>query len=271
MFVMTIDQRGSTGSQDLVPDLLVRIARLELPGAEQPVFERSVGDEVQGVVHGPSSVVEIALQALRSGRWYVGIGVGSVSLAPGASPREGTGTAFVAARKAVELAKAAGAQVPLSVVPGIMGKTGGGVTAGEGSQACAHAEAVLRLLGRLVQDRTEAQWRVVDALRRHGPCGQGPGRHGSQKQVAHELGISEQSVSRTVLRSGWQEEWAARPAAAMLLAWADSQIGGFVQDDGVPKGADASRDDRAPREPQALAEPARRADDPTENRNEGDR
>ena len=241
MFVLTIDQRGSTGAQDLVPDLLAGIAALQLPGTEQPVFERTVGDEVQGVVSDPLAVVEIALHALRAGRWYVGIGVGTVSLAPGASPREGTGTAFVAARKAVELAKAAGPQVPLSVVPGIMAKTGGGVPGGEGSQACANAEAVLRLLGRLVQDRTEAQWRVVDALRRLGsdsaglgrqaPRGQGPGRHGSQKQVALELGISEQSVSRTVLRSGWQEEWAARPAAAMLLGFADSQISGPFKDD----------------------------------------
>ncbi len=222
---MTIDQRGSTGAQDLVPDLLGRIAALQLPGTGEPLFERTVGDEVQGVVPDASAVVEIALHALRVGRWYVGIGVGSVSLAPGASPREGTGTAFVAARKAVELAKAAGPQVPLSVVPGIMAKTGGSVPAGEGNQACANAEAVLRLLGRLVQDRTEAQWRVVDALRRLGT-----GRHGSQKQVALELGISEQSVSRTVLRSGWQEEWAARPAAAMLLGIADSQINGPSKD-----------------------------------------
>ena len=223
---MTIDQRGSTGAEDLVPDLLARIAALQLSGTGKPVFERTVGDEVQGVVPDASAVVEVALHALRVGRWYVGIGVGTVSLAPGASPREGTGTAFVAARKAVELAKAAGQQVPLSVVPGIMAKTGGSGPAGEGSQACANAEAVLRLLGRLVQDRTEAQWRVVDALRRLGPA-----RHGSQKQVALDLGISEQSVSRTVLRSGWQEEWAARPAAAMLLGIADSQISGPLQDD----------------------------------------
>ncbi|WAJ34124.1 hypothetical protein OUO20_03835 [Arthrobacter sp. FX8] len=31
-------------------------------------------------------------------------------------------------------------------------------------------------------------------------------------------------MSRTVLRSGCQEEWAARPAASMLLGYADSQI-----------------------------------------------
>ncbi|KRE79092.1 hypothetical protein [Arthrobacter sp. Soil764] len=235
MFVMTIDQRGSTGDQDRVPALLGQVSRLELPQSGHPVFDRSVGDEVQGVVRDPSTVVEIALHALREGRWYVGIGVGSVSLPPGASPREGTGTAFVAARKAVEIAKGAGSQVPLSVMAGIMaGETRGGIPAGgpagEGVQACANAEAVLRLLGRLVQDRTEAQWRVVDALRRLGTGGQGAGRHGSQKQVARELGISEQSVSRTVLRAAWQEEWAARPAASMLLGFADTQVAQAVKD-----------------------------------------
>ncbi|NUS36277.1 MAG: MarR family transcriptional regulator [Pseudarthrobacter sp.] len=230
MFVMTIDQRGSTGDVDRVPSLLSGLAGLDLahleprrsapdrPAPDPPVFERSVGDEVQGVVPDPATVVAIALQVLREGRWYVGIGVGTVSIPPGASPREGTGTAFVAARKAVELAKAAGPQVPLSVVAGSIAGNGA-IRAEEAVKACANAEAVLRLLGRLVQERTDAQWRVVDALRRRGP-----GRHGSQKQVALELGITEQSVSRTVFRSGWQEEWAARPAAAMLLEYAHSLI-----------------------------------------------
>ncbi|NUP60279.1 MAG: MarR family transcriptional regulator [Pseudarthrobacter sp.] len=230
MFVMTIDQRGSTGDVDRVPGLLSGLAGLDLahleprrsapdrPAPDPPVFERSVGDEVQGVVPDPATVVAIALQVLREGRWYVGIGVGTASIPPGASPREGTGTAFVAARKAVELAKAAGPQVPLSVVAGSIAGNGG-IRAEEAVKACANAEAVLRLLGRLIQERTDAQWRVVDALRR-----QGPGRHGSQKQVALELGITEQSVSRTVFRSGWQEEWAARPAAAMLLEYAHSLI-----------------------------------------------
>jgi len=230
MFVMTIDQRGSTGDQDRVPALLEQLARLELPGTDKPIFDRSVGDEVQGVVRDAAAVVEIALHALRGGRWYVGIGVGTVALPPHASPREGTGTAFVAARRAVELAKGAGSQVPLSVVPGMMAGEAAKGAAGEGVRACANAEAVLRLLGRLVQDRTQAQWRVVDALRRLGTPGQRQGRHGSQKHVALELGISEQSVSRTVIRSGWQEEWAARPAASMLLGYADSRLGQALED-----------------------------------------
>jgi hypothetical protein len=219
MYVLTIDQRGSSTDADRVPELIAELAKLT-PAA----FERSVGDELQGLIEEPAEAVDVALHALRSGHWYIGIGIGAVMLATGASPREGTGTGFVAARKAVELAKSASGHVPLSVVSGSIGRTAEVPQhAREGALACANAEAVLRLIGRLVQERTAAQWRVVDRLRR---LQDGGGRHGSQKQVAKELGITEQSVSRTVLRSGWQEEWAARPAAAMLLAHAHSQIEG---------------------------------------------
>lgn len=210
MYVLTIDQRGSTNDVDRVPELLGAL------GSHGVRFERSVGDEVQGVLQDPSLVVDVTLHALRSGHWYVGIGVGPGTLPPDASPREGSGAAFVAARKAVERAKSAASHVPAAVVAGRQ-EHGPAV-------ACANAEAVLRLVGRLVQDRTEAQWRVVDALRAKSGTEQGPGRHGLQKQVARDLGISEQSVSRAVLRSGWQEEWAARPAVEMLLATAHRLI-----------------------------------------------
>jgi DNA-binding transcriptional LysR family regulator len=214
MYVLTIDQQGSTTDVDRVPDLIAALRNLT------PVpFERSVGDELQGVVEDAADVVDVALHALRDGHWYVGIGIGMVALAPGASPREGSGSGFVAARKAVELAKGAAGQVPLSVVSGSMVR-GKDLQphAQEDAVASANAQAVLRLIGRLVQQRTEAQWRVVDRLR----AVQGVVGHGSQKQVARELGITEQSVSRAVLRSAWQEEWAARPAAAMLLDYAHS-------------------------------------------------
>jgi hypothetical protein len=217
MYVLTIDQRGSSSDVDRVPELISA-----LRGLTPAPFERSVGDELQGVVEHAAEVVDIALHALRSGNWYVGIGIGTVQLAPGDSPREGSGSGFVAARKAVELAKSAAGQVPLSVVSGTMGR-GRDIPpqAREGAVSSANAQAVLRLIGRVVQQRTQAQWRVVDRLR---ASRGGEARHGSQKHVAHELGITEQSVSRAVLRSGWQEEWAARPAAAMLLDYAHSQI-----------------------------------------------
>jgi hypothetical protein len=211
MYVLTIDQRGSRSDVDRVPDLIAGLAALTTA-----TFERSVGDEIQGVVDDAAQVVDIALHALRGGHWYVGIGIGAVHLAAGGSPREGSGSGFVAARKAVELAKGAAGQVPLSVVADNVGREDVNAREGE-AVASANAQAVLRLIGRLVQDRSAAQWRVVDRLR---ALDGGAGRHGSQKRVAKDLGITEQSVSRALLRSGWQEEWAARPAAAMLLEFA---------------------------------------------------
>ena len=77
MYVLTIDQRGSTADVDRVPDLITALRSL----ASAP-FERSVGDELQGVVEHAEDVVEIAMYALRSGHWYVGIGV-----VPCSSPR----------------------------------------------------------------------------------------------------------------------------------------------------------------------------------------
>ena len=222
MYVMTIDQRGSSTDVDRVPGLLAEVAKL-CPDAR---FERSVGDEIQGVLEHPGPVVELALHALRSGRWYVGIGVGPVELPLPASPREGAGPAFVAARAAVERAKAASSHVPLAVVSGgrPRGSAAGSAEEPPGATECANAEAVLRLIGRVVQDRTAAQWKVVDALRglRQGQTG----AHGTQKIAARQLGITEQSVSRALLRSGWQEEWAARPAAEMLLALAHGLTAG---------------------------------------------
>jgi hypothetical protein len=230
---MTIDQRGSTTDVDRVPDLLAELSALS--GAGQ--FERSVGDEVQGVLEHPADVVEIALHALRGGRWYVGIGVGAVDQPLPKSPREGSGPAFVAARLAVDRAKASAAHVPIAVVagvprrgqapppPGASPDAGPGAGAArDGARACANAEAVLRLIGRLVQDRSGAQWKVVDVLR---SVQQGQtSTHGTQKIAARKLGITEQSVSRALLRSGWQEEWAARPAAEMLLSLAHGLITG---------------------------------------------
>lgn len=111
MFVMTIDQRGSRQGPDLVPELLSALADIPVLLA----FERSVGDEVQGLLDSPKSVIEVAMRALRSGQWYVGIGVGDVDEPLAASPREGSGAAFVQARQAVDKAKRTGERVPLSV------------------------------------------------------------------------------------------------------------------------------------------------------------
>lgn len=199
MFVLTIDQAGSRSTTDRIPDLLDLLA--PIPTALP--WERSVGDEAQGALTRARDVVDAVLLCLRSGGWYVGIGIGGVEEPFPRSPREARGSAFVAARRAVERAKKTGERAPLAVE-----------APDGGARAAAEAEGVLALLGRHVLGRSEAEWRILDLLQ--------PGERGTQTAVARTLGISPQAVSKAAARAAWHEEHAVRPAAARLLAWADA-------------------------------------------------
>jgi hypothetical protein len=68
-------------------------------------FERSAGDEMQGLVKDPESAVNITLDALSTDEWWVGIGVGHVDEPTPKSVRESSGSALEHARVAVERAK----------------------------------------------------------------------------------------------------------------------------------------------------------------------
>ncbi|MBF0687592.1 MAG: hypothetical protein IR158_07465 [Cellulomonas sp.] len=192
MFVMTIDQRGSRRGTDRVPELLAALAGVPVVRG----FERTVGDEVQGVLDDPDVVVDTALQVLRDGGWSVGIGAGVVDEPLPASPREGAGPAFVLAREAVEAAKSRQRPVPLAV-------------RGADPQAAADADAVLVLIGAVASRRTAAGWDAIDAAHAADDAG--------QDVVARTLGVSQQAVSQRLLTAMWAEELAARPAAARLL------------------------------------------------------
>jgi len=191
-YVLTINQRDSREVGDLTGDLLRSLRHL--PAAIP--FQRSVGDEVQGVVDSATTAVDAALEALRHRRWHVGIGVGGLTTPVPDSLVDAQGPGLVHARRAVDRARKTGERIPLAVE-------------GPDSTVAAEAEAVLRLLGQLVHTRTDAEWAVLDLMT--------PGARGQQKYVAQELGITAQAVSRAVVRSHWTEEWATRPAAARLL------------------------------------------------------
>ncbi|NYE96685.1 hypothetical protein FHU41_002935 [Psychromicrobium silvestre] len=200
MFVMTIDQRNSRKNDDLVPLLISQLAEVStvLP------FDRSTGDELQAVLSEAAAVVEASMLALRAGHWHIGIGVGQIGSPLPQTSREASGSAFIAAREAVEQAKKSGNRVPLAVRGAVPSK-----------QVDA-AEAVLRLLGGLVVARSAAEWRILDQLT--------PGVRGNQVEVATALQISPQAVSNAVRRSGWLEEWSGREAAALLLDLADRTV-----------------------------------------------
>ena len=100
---LTADQRHSRRSPDQVPDALARLEAL----SDRFVlgFERTAGDEIQGLTDKPEAVVDAVLTLSRSPDWHVGIGLGTVDLPLPGSTREARGPAYLAARTAVEQAE----------------------------------------------------------------------------------------------------------------------------------------------------------------------
>lgn len=201
MLVLTIDQRASRRRGDAVPALLAALDERAAagPATHTPVlsFERTVGDEVQGVLADAGAAVDVALLVLRIGGWSIGIGAGPVDRPLGASTRSSSGPAFVRAREAVERARSRAVPVPLAV-------------RGVEPVAAREAEAVLQLLGAVVVRRTPAGWAAIDAL---------PGR--TQREVAELLGVSPQAVSQRLRTAMWEEEEGVRPVVRRLLAAAE--------------------------------------------------
>jgi hypothetical protein len=187
MFVLTVDQRRSRAAPDGVPELVALLndrSGLVLP------FERTAGDEVQGLVAEPTQVTEIILTLLRGSDWWIGLGIGPVEHPAPTSARAGRGPAYVAAREAVQVAKS----VPAGV-------------AVRGHPDALHVQSALRLLALVVQRRSEPGWEVVDLIR------QGL----RQVDVASRLGITPQAVSSRLRVAAWPEEHAGRELVTWLL------------------------------------------------------
>ena len=244
MIVLTIDQRGSTYAADRVPEVLAELVRLTRgrDGLVVP-FERTVGDEVQGILAagraGAGLAVDLSLHLLRDQGWSIGIGVGQVEGPLPTVSREGRGFAFYRARDAVERAKtrSKGTSVAVEGPPpgaadlratdlstadlGTAGKLAAGKAAAGKAAAeddtgepdlAAEVEALLRLLAAIRARRTPQGWEVADTL---ASLADKPGR---QRIVAQSLHVSEQAVSQRVRAALWQEEEAVRPVVVRLLA-----------------------------------------------------
>ncbi|MGZ4593891.1 MAG: hypothetical protein ACXV3C_08485 [Actinomycetes bacterium] len=193
MLVMTVDQRHSRQAPDLVEELLAWLA------TAAPVvrpFERTAGDEVQGVLSDPHAVVDLTLALVRRGDWSIGIGAGPVNQPLPPSTRAGSGPAFELARAAVTRAKSSPQMLAV---------------AAPDTTAAADAQAALDLLAAVVARRSEPGWEAADLV----------ARGLSQTQVADQLGITKQAVSQRLRAAVWAPEVAGRDLAARLLAAAD--------------------------------------------------
>ncbi len=188
MYVMTVDQRGSRHDRDRVD--VARAALSDLPWVRPP--DRTAGDELQAVADSADVVVTATLRLLGDGHWSVGIGVGPVQTPLPPETRAGRGAAFESAREAVTAAKST--PVPVQV-------------RGTRTDECAHAEAILSVLG-LIVGRRSPQGREVVELMDSGL---------TQTAAAERLGISKQAVSQRLSAAGYAIEPAARELARHLL------------------------------------------------------
>lgn len=231
MYVVTIDQRHSRSAEDGVPRLLAALADVPCVAA----FDRTAGDEVQGLLDDPGAVRQALLIALRDGEWHCGVGAGPVdddSYSTGT--RAGRGPGYLAAREAVEAAKglpgSVAIRVPAAAGAGRVQEAEGATEAPDDSAHAwaADCEAVWALAAQLVLGRTEAQWRVVDAV----------DLSPTQAAAAEDLDITPASVTGAIRLSRIREERAAYPALDRLLAGAHAAATG-APGSGAPRSAAA--------------------------------
>ncbi len=192
MYVLTIDQRSSRRQTDLVPSLLQQLNRHRRAEGLVRRFERTAGDEMQGVLESPELVVGMVVELLRGQGWSIGVGVGETVSPMPRSTRSGSGAAFVRARKAVNRAKSSPHRVC------VVGAEGYGAD---------RVEAVLWLISLVLRRRSERGWEVVDMV----------ARGITQAEAAAQLGISPPAVSQRLSAAAWVEQQRGQALAVELL------------------------------------------------------
>ncbi|MCW2772121.1 MAG: hypothetical protein JWN91_447 [Nocardioides sp.] len=179
-FVLTVDQRGSRRDVDRIPETLAALdgVPMLLP------FERTVGDEFQGVLDEPESLPRVVELLLREDAWNIGIGVGAIERPLPSHARAGRGPAYLLARDAVTAAKSS--PWHLRVV---------------GDHPAARAlETTLWLWATVLARRTPRGWEVADLVAEGLSYG----------DAGERLGISQSAVSQRAQAAGIIEARRAR-------------------------------------------------------------
>jgi hypothetical protein len=193
MFVLTVDQIDSRESDvdDVVPILAARHEWQRIGALLGP--DRTAGDEFQLVFDAAGGALEAALRLRRTGAWSVGIGAGEVETPLPETTGAGRGSAFLAARVAVDAAKRA--QHHLAV-------------AAPDEAAAAGVSALIGLLLEVRARRSPEGWEVADLL----DSGL------SQVAIADRLGVTPQAISLRARAAGLRLERDALPALVHALA-----------------------------------------------------
>jgi hypothetical protein len=191
--VLTIDQRGSSRDSDRVPETLAGLADVGMLRS----FERTAGDEFQGVLDDPVALATVVERLLREDSWNIGIGIGEVEEPLPESTRAGRGPAYVAARDAVTAAKSAPWRLRVAGDdPGVRA-----------------LETTLWLWASVLNRRTKGGWEVADLA----------DAGASYDEVAKRLGVTQSAISQRAQAAGIVEGRRARELVTEL-------VGGLLQD-----------------------------------------
>jgi Winged helix-turn-helix DNA-binding len=194
-FVVIADQVDSRTESDRVPmafDALSRVGLL-LP------YERTAGDEIQGLAASGEAVVASVVGLTRLAGWRIGIGVGPVDEPLPDSTRAARGDAYLAARTAISSAR----RTPVALVL-LAGESVRSTTYGE---LVEDAETALWLLRSTLARRSREGWELMDLL------DQGL----TNAQAAERLGISPSAVSQRLGRAARTESERASRLSTRLL------------------------------------------------------
>ncbi|WP_110182374.1 transposase [Nocardioides solisilvae] len=184
--VLTVDQRDSRRRPDAVGPVLERLATVPaLLG-----FQRTAGDEFQGVLDDAAALPPVLELLLREGHWHVGLGLGLVETPLPTEAREARGSAFVAAREAVSSTRTAPWQLRV---------------AGE-TPTARHLESVCWLWAAVLGRRTAKGWEVADLV----------DEGLSYEATGRRLGITQSAVSQRAAAAGLVEARRARELVAVL-------------------------------------------------------
>jgi hypothetical protein len=191
--VLTVDQRGSTkhSATDRVPDTLSELTDRGGTSLLRP-FERTAGDEFQGVLDDPRALAAAVERLLREDAWNIGVGIGEVDEPLPDSTRAGRGPAYVHARDAVTGAKSSPWHLRVDGdVPEVR-----------------RLETSLWLWAAVLARRTKGGWEVADLV--------DTGLR--YDEVARRLGISQSAVSQRAQAAGIVESRRARELVTELTA-----------------------------------------------------
>ncbi|WP_241998226.1 MULTISPECIES: transposase [Kribbella] len=177
---------------DLVPELLNSLNRRPRRSGLLRRFERTAGDEVQGVLSDARATIDVIVQLLRMDTWYIGLGIGDVAEPLPRSTRAGSGEAFVSAREAVNRAKSSPHHI--NVI-------------GQNARGAEQVETVLWLMASVLRRRSDRGWAVADLL----------AEGLSRREIGVKLGISQSAVTQRAQAAGVVEEQRGRVLAIELL------------------------------------------------------